>query len=154
MLHVSPVFYSVDYGCHLAWFRRRRRRRAHSPTSNNARHGNHEENQFVGFLFLFYMSLVFRLTARRSSILLVLLMPSLFITFATCDHVPQLQAFNYIFFTLDIYSIGKPIIYAWMVSLLLFSTVSETYRTLLTFLFQKSWKETFSELKICYYWYD
>lgn len=52
MLYVSPVFYSVEYGCHLAWFLRRRRRRAHSPTSNNARHGNHEKiNLWVSFSF-------------------------------------------------------------------------------------------------------
>ena len=54
---MSLSTYDLEYGHHVARLRRsrrRRRRRAYAPTSNAARHDNHEKiNSWVSFSFLY-----------------------------------------------------------------------------------------------------
>ena len=50
--YMSLSTYWLEYGRHVARFRRRRRRRAYAPTSNTVSHVNHKENRsWVSFAF-------------------------------------------------------------------------------------------------------
>ena len=65
---MSLATYYLDYGRHVARFRRRRRRRAYAPTSNTASQDNHEKiNSWVSFIFPCMMSMGLRLAALRAA---------------------------------------------------------------------------------------